>query len=121
GGDPFTALTAEPPAAAGEDLFFDLAPPVAQPTATATLGVLYQEQGHHQDAERVFRDVIAQDPDNLRAQEGLAALAEAGEEATAFPAALPGDDDLEADRQRRIGVLRDYLARIQRGRGALAR
>ena len=35
--------------------------------------------------------------------------------------ALPGDEDEDVDRRRRIGVLRNYLARIQRGREAAAR
>ncbi len=104
GGDPFATLTAEVPESIGGGELLDLAPvPVSPPAATATLGALYQEQGHHEDAERVFRDVLTQEPDNSRARAALAAL---------------GEEDDEADRQRRIGVLRDYLARIQRGRGA---
>ena len=117
GGDPFSALTAELPPMAGGELFFELSPPAQPPAATATLGALYQEQGHRQDAERVFRDVIAQEPDNLRAHEGLAALA--GVDAATPPSAVaqPIEDDLDADLQRRVGVLRDYLTRIQQGRG----
>ena len=125
GGDPFAALTAKAPEPPEMDLFFESAEaPAGAAEATATLGALYQEQGHAEEAERVFRDVLAGEPDNLRAREGLAALA--GDEGEAPPgpvsvAPLPGDEDEEADRLRRIAVLRDYLARIQRGREAAAR
>lgn len=119
GGDPFAALTAEPLPVTDGDLFFELPAPQA-PAATATLGALYHEQGHREDAERVFQDVIAQEPDNQRAQEGLAALADVAE-VSPPPLATPfAEEDLDADVQRRIGVLRDYLALIQRGRGAVA-
>jgi len=117
GGDPFSALTADLPAMAGGDLLFELSPPAPPPAATVTLGALYQEQGHRQDAERVFRDVIAQEPDNRRAREGLAALAGAAASAPPSAVAPPIEDGLDSDRQRRIGVLRDYLARIQQARG----
>ena len=136
GGDPFAALTAEPAVAPGEDLLFELAP-VAEPeaeaepdpaAATATLGALYQDQGHLQEAQEVFCEVVAEEPDNLQAREGLAALSEEpaapGVEAEApRPAVVPfaAELDPEVDRERRIGILRDYLDRIQRGREALAR
>jgi tetratricopeptide (TPR) repeat protein len=117
GGDPFAALTAETPTAVGS--LSDLLPaPTIPPVATATLGALYQEQGHREDAERVFRDVLTEQPDNLRARDGLAALVDEGEEAATVVVELAGEDGEDADRRRRIGVLRDYLARIQRARGA---
>ena len=95
----------------------ELAPPAQPPAAaTATLGALYQEQGHHEDAERVFRDVIEHEPDNLRARRGLAALAGEPEASLTAPTAWPAGDAEPSDHQRRIGVLREYLARIQRGR-----
>ncbi len=101
GGDPFAALVAAPvPTVPAGSLF---AP--AAPAATATLGELYREQGHTEEAERIFRDVLEHEPDNLRARDALAAMA-------GGPA--PAADD---DRQRRIAALRDYLARIQRARG----
>lgn len=127
--DPFADLTAAPAAPLADDLFFDLAPAPEPPTATATLGALYQEQGHTEEAEQAFREVIAEQPDNLEARDGLAALtstsgvpAAAGEEAPrAAPAAFAAELDPEVDRERRIGILRDYLERIQRARGAAAR
>lgn len=125
GGDPFTSLTGEAPLAAATGPLQDLlSEPVPAPPATATLGALYREQGHREDAERVFRDVLTQEPGNLRARQGLAELAEENEKPPAALVALPtvgGEGDEDADRARRIGVLRDYLARIQRGRGAVAR
>jgi len=117
GGDPFAALTALAPPAGDTGSLLELAPPPDGPAATATLGTLYQEQGHREDAERVFRDVLTQEPDNMRAREGLAALKDEGEKAPAALAALPGEDDEDGDRRRRIGVLREYLAHLQRGRG----
>lgn len=120
-GDPFAELTAAapPPREIGELL--ELAPAAPRPpAATATLGTLYQEQGHREDAERVFRDVLAHEPENRRAQHGLAALAGNEEEVAVAPPAASMDAEEDADRARRIGVLREYLARIQRGRGAMA-
>ena len=120
-------MLSEPPPTADGDLFLDLLPAPEPPAATATLGELYQEQGHHEDAERVFRDVIAEQPDNLLARERLAALAEepAGgreaDEPPPAPAVLMRDLDPAVDRERRIGILRDYLARIRRGREVAAR
>ena len=138
GDDPFADLTAAPPAPPAEDLLFDLAPeaepeiqlgPEIQPpppAATATLGALYQEQGHRAEAEEAFREVVAEDPDNVAARHGLEALAEEAEEPAVVaqapaPLAYATELDPEVDRERRIGILRDYLARIQRGREAVAR
>jgi tetratricopeptide (TPR) repeat protein len=118
GGDPFSSLVGELPPSTDGDLLFELSPPPQQPAvATATLGALYQEQGHHDDAERVFRNVIAQEPDNLRAQEGLAALAETSPTTPPASTVAGLGDDADSDRQRRVGILREYLARIERGRG----
>ena len=63
------------------------------------------------------------EPDNLRARQGLAELAADNDKEPAALMALPsldGEGEEDADR-RRIGVLRGYLARIQRGREALGR
>lgn len=51
--------------------------PVSRPAATVTLGELYLQQGHVAEAERIFEEVLAQDPGNLAAAEGLHALREA--------------------------------------------
>jgi tetratricopeptide (TPR) repeat protein len=122
GDDPFAGLTAEPPRLGETGSLFELSPPPppSPPVATATLGALYQEQGHSEEAARVFHDVLEREPDNLRAQEGLAALGEVGEPEPAAVVAPAVDEDAEGDRQRRIALLHEYLARIQRGRGAAA-
>ncbi len=122
GGDPFAELTAEEPLPRAAGPLQDLwAEPPAPPAATATLGDLYRDQGHPADAERVFRDVLTQEPDNLRARQGLAELAEDNDKPPAALVVTSTVDAEDGDRARRIGVLRDYLARIQRGRGAMAR
>ena len=137
GGDPFAGLSAELVAAPVEDPIFDLSPaprpeaaPAASPespAATATLGALYQEQGHREEAAQAYRQALAEEPDNQLAREGLAALldepaAASDDEAPApAPVAFAAELDPDVDRERRIGILRDYLDRIRRGREALAR
>lgn len=129
GGNPFAELTAEAPLAPGPGPLEDLmreppAAPAATATgATATLGDLYREQGHRDDAERVFRDVLTEEPGNLRARQGLAELAADNDKEPAALVALAAADDADGEdpERRRIAVLRGYLARIQRGREALAR
>ncbi len=54
----------------------DLPAPVAEPepvaeSATATLGELYLKQGHHEEAKRIFHQVLEQDPGNRIALGGL--------------------------------------------------
>lgn len=46
--------------------------PEGEERPTVTLGRLYLEQGHHQEAERIFAAVLARDPDNGAAQLGMA-------------------------------------------------
>lgn len=50
------------------------APPVAgeERRATVTLGQLYLQQGHREEAEQIFRQVLERDPGNATAQEALA-------------------------------------------------
>ncbi len=48
--------------------------PAAEPIATATLGEIYLRQGHRDEAERIFREVLRREPDNAAAREGLAGL-----------------------------------------------
>lgn len=59
------AVASSPPAAAEP----------APPLATATLGELYRRQGHLDEAERIFREVIARQPGNDTARLALAELA----------------------------------------------
>lgn len=51
---------------------------VAGPTATATLGELYLRQGHRDEAERIFREVLEREPGNAAARAGLHKLEEDG-------------------------------------------
>lgn len=68
---------------AGEGLFdfsTEPAPPVPpapgeEHRATVTLGGLYLQQGHREEAEQIFRQVLEREPDNATAQEALARLA----------------------------------------------
>jgi tetratricopeptide (TPR) repeat protein len=66
------------------------AEPAPEPVATATLGDLYLRQGHRDEAERIFREVLRREPDNSAAQLGLARLApEPAPVAAALPAPPP--------------------------------
>jgi Flp pilus assembly protein TadD len=102
---------AEPPAPLpatqpAEDLFVLEPEPLAaeapaEPeSATATLGDLYLRQGHLQEAEGIFREVLRREPDNLQAHAGLGRIASSRE----------GDP-----RSRKILLLNSYLQRIRRG------
>ena len=57
--------------------------PAAEPIATATLGEIYLRQGHRDEAERIFREVLRREPDNSAAREGLAGLGPAAPAASA--------------------------------------
>ncbi|HEX3127210.1 MAG TPA: tetratricopeptide repeat protein [Thermoanaerobaculia bacterium] len=48
-----------------------------EPSTTATLGELYLRQGHLDEAERIFREVLERDPYNAAAQAGLGRIDEA--------------------------------------------
>jgi tetratricopeptide (TPR) repeat protein len=48
--------------------------PAAEPIATATLGEIYLRQGHRDEAERIFREVLRREPESSAAREGLARL-----------------------------------------------
>lgn len=55
--------------------------------ATATLGRLYLRQGHLEEAEGIFREVLRRDPEHAEARRGLEEVAAARAEAT--PSAPP--------------------------------
>lgn len=104
-------------------------PPEPEPVATATLGEIYLRQGHLQEAERIFHEVLRREPGNAVAQVGLARLASmmAEPEPAAPPAAaerpldsgqlLAGFDPASAGaagvNARKAFVLRQYLQRIR--------
>ena len=105
------------------------APATAEAGPTTTLGELYLRQGYLDDAETEFRRVLEGRPGDPGARAGLTEIARrrAVEEtaigwrgtATA-PASTPSAAAPAAPAggltQRKIGMLRDYLERLRRGR-----
>jgi tetratricopeptide (TPR) repeat protein len=96
----------------------------ATTAATATLGELYLRQGHHDEAEQIFREVLRREPENATAQQGLARLAPVPVPAPAAAGRpLEGRDLLagyeprgEGDaKARRVFLLNSYLKRLRRG------
>lgn len=95
-------------------------------TAEMLLGGVYNDMKRHADAERVFRNMLAREPDDMDALGGLlGTLSATGRQAEAL-AVL---DDLSADQRKRLNVdkLRAELAfaegvdLVQRGQDAPAR
>jgi tetratricopeptide (TPR) repeat protein len=86
-------------------------PPAPEPIATATLGELYLRQGHLEEAERIFEEVLRREPGNPSAQAGLARLASL----TAATAAAPPPAGAAGVNARKAFVLRQYLQRIREG------
>jgi tetratricopeptide (TPR) repeat protein len=62
-------------------------PIVAAAAATVTLAELYLRQGHLKEAERLFSEILAREPGNTAAREGLSRLA--GPAAAAAPSPAP--------------------------------
>ncbi|HEX5718678.1 MAG TPA: tetratricopeptide repeat protein [Thermoanaerobaculia bacterium] len=59
-----------------EDLWADEPVQPAEPVATATLGEIYLRQGHADEAERIFREVLEREPGNGAALAGLERIEE---------------------------------------------
>ena len=108
-----------------EDLEPEPAP--VQPAATATLGEIYLRQGHADEAERIFREVLEREPDSGAALAGL----ERVEEVRRMPqpqATAPQPVALDADRllagfhggggttARKVFLLNRYLDLIRGSR-----
>ncbi len=120
-------------------------PPTAGPEMSATLGRLYLDQGHLAEAEAIFSALLAHQPEHGEARAGMfeiaarrtlapkgtpAAAAAAAPEVTAAPAvpavttaAASPPQPLAARAaptpsivDRKIDILRDYLARLSRAR-----
>jgi tetratricopeptide (TPR) repeat protein len=107
------------------------AAPVAQPEVTATLGRLYLDQGHLAEAEAIFSGLLAREPEHAEARTGMFEIA-ARRALVAKPAAptvamappLPPPVAAPAPPvpvapsivERKIDVLRGYLARLRRAR-----
>lgn len=109
---PVTAPAAEPPAA-------PVAPvaPVAT-AATVTLAELYLRQGHTEEAERIFGEIVQREPGNAAAREGLARLTGARpaprQERLHAGQLLAGLNDPQASpTARRAHLLQSYLARLR--------
>ncbi|HEY0514403.1 MAG TPA: tetratricopeptide repeat protein [Thermoanaerobaculia bacterium] len=112
-----TPWTAEPEPIAPEPVREETVE--AEPVATATLGDLYLRQGHHGEAEQIFREVLRREPDNAAARQGLAQVPVerrplhgrdllAGYE--------PGEEGGEMEvKARRAFLLNSYLKRLRRG------
>jgi tetratricopeptide (TPR) repeat protein len=106
------------------------APTAAAPEPpSATLAGLYLEQGHLAEAEAEYRRVLSSQPDNEAALAGLRQVARrrasedtisgwsAAEPAAPAPAPAPPRPHRAVGlTQRKVETLRDYLARIRRGR-----
>jgi tetratricopeptide (TPR) repeat protein len=113
--------------------------PVRAEATTATLGDLYLRQGHLDEAERIFQEVLEREPDNAAAQAGLGRIGESRrppepepvlpEPATAATTATPATIDARrllagfqpgsaggGTTARKIFLLNRYLDRIRGGR-----
>ena len=99
-------------------------PAPVQPVATATLGEIYLRQGHADEAERIFREVLEREPGNGAALAGLERIEEA-RRVQAVPQAVA----LDAGRllagfrpagggttARKVFLLNRYLDRIRGSR-----
>ncbi|HXO43526.1 MAG TPA: tetratricopeptide repeat protein, partial [Thermoanaerobaculia bacterium] len=114
---PAVAPAAEPPAPAGA------AAPVATAAtagtaATVTLAELYLRQGHTEEAERIFGEIVQREPGNAAAREGLARLTGARpaprRERLDAGQLLAGMNDPQASpTARRAYLLQSYLARLR--------
>lgn len=102
--------------------------PAPEPAATVTLGELYLRQGHQEEAEGIFREVLRREPDNSAAHEALARLAPPpppAPEPMAVPRALDAGEIVAelgevpagpaGANARKAFILRKYLERIRQG------
>ncbi len=83
--------------------------------ATATLGALYLAQGHFDEAEETFRQVLERDPDDLEASSGLAEI-----EARRSGHEAEPDVGEEKAASQKVAVLREYLAKFRAAAQRLA-
>ncbi len=99
--------------------------PPADQVATATLGELYLEQEHFEEAAEIFRDVLRRQPDNTAAMGGLrrAEAAVQSQQPSAATVTAPqllgkyaGDSVLpEGLTAKKILVLDSYLKHLRGG------
>jgi len=109
--------------AAEEPVPAAIAPPAAEepvPAATVTLAELYLRQGHTEEAERIFGDIVQREPGNAAAREGLARLTGTGARPVAWQERLDAgqllaglNDPQASPMARRAYLLQSYLARLR--------
>ena len=97
----------------------------AAAVATVTLGELYFRQGHYTEAERIFREVLEREPDNVAATAALHRLAALGPQpetprldARRLLTGYRRDPSQRADaeaRSRKVFLLNRYLDRLRQG------
>lgn len=122
--EPAEDLWAEDEVTPLPELDLEPEPAPVQPAATVTLGEIYLRQGHADEAERMFREVLEREPDSGAALAGL----ERVEEIRRMPppqAVVPQPVALDAERllagfhgrgttARKVFLLNRYLERIRR-------
>ena len=91
------------------------APPDAPPGATVTLANLYLQQGHIDDAETAFAEVLEREPENREARSGLEEVKRrrAAEMGGDYPDDEPRAAVAADVNSRKVEVLREYLARLR--------
>lgn len=104
----------------------ELEEPEPEPASSVTLGELYLRQGHADEAEQIFREVLEREPDNGAALAGLSRVEEARREPAPAPPAQQARP-LDAERllagfagsgttARKVFLLSRYLERIRGSR-----
>lgn len=87
--------------------------PRAAPDSTVTMGRLYLEQGHRQEAAEAFQNVLRREPDNEVAQRGLdRAVEEQG--AGVGGSGVEEEEPMASALERKKSVLTAYLTQIRR-------
>ncbi len=90
---------------------------ISNEAATLTLGRLYQSQGHQAEADRIFRAVLAREPNNTEARLALGLPAESPSFWTLTASDLLAGRDSEASAglsERKATLLKNYLQRVRR-------
>jgi tetratricopeptide (TPR) repeat protein len=89
--------------------------PAPEPEVSATLGRLYLEQGHLEEAEAIFSAVLAHSPEHEEARAGMFEIA--ARRTLAAPAPVPtAPADSSPIVRRKIEILQGYLGRLHRAR-----
>lgn len=112
---PFVLEIGQPAVLPLEETATGAVPPLPAPedAATATLGDLYLQQGHLEEAEETFRAVLSREPGHVQATAGLDAVGRRRRELNAE--ALLGQAAPTGLTARKIRTLQSYLERIREG------